>query len=51
MDSKKGCKTLVADYFKFQKGQCDDLDLNTSEKLTHNLNLIIVHAENMWKIN
>ena len=48
----KGCKTLVGEFFKFQSQNTeaiaqDSTDLNTSEKLVHNLNLLAMHAENL----
>lgn len=53
MASSKGCKVLVAEYFKFQKKhqaevQDVEIELNTSGKITHNLNLLSMHVRNIW---
>ena len=56
MTAKKGSKNLVAEFFKFQKDKLSSisdstLQLNTSEKLIHNINLISIHVENLYKID
>ena len=59
MDSAVGSKFLVKEFFMYQKKRFandsklydDHLHINTQAKLTHNLNLLSLHVENLFYID
>jgi len=56
MPSIKGSKMLVAEFFKFQQQnwshvEKDQLELNTTEKITNVFNLLATHLTDLHKVN
>ena len=52
----KGSKNLVAEFFKYQKDKFNlirdqPLSLLSSDRIIHNLNLLSIHVESLYKIH
>lgn len=56
MPAAKGSKNLVAEFFKYQQHKYElmrgqTLELNSSPKIIHNLHLISIHVESLFKVH